>query len=401
MNKWKYGFGVMAAILLGVGVWKLLPEKIENDLLTPLGWEKWVEKSQKKMEVVGFLPSWMIGKTKMYGEELDQLIFSGIEVNVDGSLLWDLQSKKIDNGDYLKLKENIKKTGGKNLVSIKLFTDKDMDKLIADSTVRSRMISEVKDLVTAGKFDGVNVDFEYMSNPTRVLDADFGEMLLQMRDAGWGEVNIDVFANTIIKGDSDRLKKLTEKVDGVIVMAYDFHRPGSDYAGPVAPILADVGQRSIREIVDKLVGSGADPNKFIMAYPLYGYEWITVDDSFGSAQVNGGYGRTVFYTEGVGISGIKWDETSMSPWATWQEKIQKSKVKSLKVGKKIVKRREYYTVVEQHQAYFESERSLMAKMDMAASAKAGGVGYWALGYEGKNSNLLLDLGNYVKKAVVE
>lgn len=381
---------------MGLGLlvaWLVMVPKGEAGFLSPLvsmiNREAKVE--EKERLVVGFLPTWMIGKTRLYGEELEQLIFSGIEVKSDGSLVWDVQSKKIDNDNYLALKNNIKKNGGKNLISIKLFTDKNLEILVASSSAKQNLYTEVRNIVEAGGFDGVNVDFEYMSDPVRILDEDFVAMFAEMKAAGWREVNVDVFANTIIKGSAEKIKRLTGVVDGVVVMAYDFHRPGSDFAGAVAPMGAEVGQRSINEIIQKIIDGNLSKDKFIMAYPLYGYAWETDTNLMNSATRVGSYGSTVFYNGGIGFTGVNWDELAQSPWVAWQEKIKKSKVKTLKVGKKIKKVTEYYYVDQWHQAYFENEKSLGIKVEAARQAQLGGIGFWALGYEGKESELIKNL----------
>ncbi len=370
--------------LLIFGVYLIVSGGINTlTLLSPLSGqqEKTVEK--KKPTILGFLPTWMVGKTRTYGEEITDLVFLGVEVSEDGSLVWDIQSKKLNNDNYLALKENINKTGGKNILGIKLFDDDKIDTLLTDEEAKTKLMTEVRNVMVAGNFAGVNIDFEYMSNPTRILDDDFGAFLDQIGQAGWGEVSIDVFANTIIKGDSERLKKMMTKVDKVVVMAYDFHRPGSDYAGPVAPIGADVGERSISEIVQKTVDFGLNKKQIIMAYPFYGYEWETDDEILGGATKKGGYGKTVFYKETTEkyatSSAVKWDELSMTPWLTY---IEKEEVKrSVKVGRK------WKTVTEivdqPHQVYFENLESLKAKIQLAYQSQIDGVGFWALGYEGE------------------
>ncbi|MBP9817825.1 hypothetical protein KBC75_03690 [Candidatus Shapirobacteria bacterium] len=378
---------------LSVGLWKYfnLEKNFSSEFLSPLGKSIGKIVLPSRPEVVGFIPTWMIGKTKTYGDELTQLIFSGIEVNEDGSLVWDVQSRKIYNENYRLLKENIKKTGGKNILSIKLFDDKKMETFLASESARKNLDNEVRLVVEGEGFDGVNIDFEYMSNASRMLDEDFGIWLLQVKNAGWGEVSIDSFANTIIKGDGEKLKQMMEKVDKLIVMAYDFHRPGSDFAGPVAPMKAGVGERSIEEILQKIVEFNLDKKKIIMAYPLYGYEWETNTGEAKSLTRDGGYGRTVFYSEGVGITGVQMDETAQSPWAAWTEKAKKSKLETLKVGKKYKKVTTYYFVDQWHEAYFENEESLRIKIEAAKQAQVGGVGFWALGYEGKSSELIKTL----------
>ena len=375
-------------VLIGVLIWR----KNDMPLISPLGiWDK-SQITKKGIEVIGFLPTWMVGKTKLYGKELTQMVFLGIEVKSDGSLVWDVQSKKINGETYSKLKDSITRHGGKNILGIKLFEDKKIDELIVNPEAKKRLMREVETVVKSGKFDGVNIDFEYMSKATRILDDDFLQFLLELRQADWGEISVDVFANTVIKGNRDGLKKLLERVDKMIVMAYDFHRPGSDFAGPVAPYSAEIGERSIGEILGKIVEFDLDKVKVIMAYPLYGYEWETDDNSLGSATREGGYGRTVFYAEGVGITGIVWDEMAQSPWVAWTEKAQRSRVVRKKVGTKYKNTTQYYTVDQWHQAYFENGLSLGIKVEAAKRNELGGVGFWALGYEGK-TDLINKLSN--------
>lgn len=385
MNKWLWIVSLSLIVGSGIGflIWKY---KYQNNFQTSNF--KLQTKEENKFEVVGFLPTWMIEKTKMYGSEITQLIFSGIEVNKDGSLVWDLQSKKINNENYIAIKDNVKKTGGKNLISIKLFTDKNMDILLADSDAKQKLYAEVKAIVDAGNFDGVNVDFEYMSDPIRILDSDMMEMFGEMKNSGWGEVNVDVFANTIIKGDEERLRKLSETVDGIIVMSYDFHRPGSDFAGPVAPLMAEEGQRSIAEIINRINIGNLNKEKFILAYPLYGYQWETTTGEMNSVTMANGYGVTILYKEGIGYTGGVFDDVSKSPWYAWTEKEKKYKVESYKVKKKTYKRSVPYYIDQWHQAYLENEESLKIKINAVKQEKLGGTGFWALGYEGKESNLI-------------
>lgn len=396
MKRFWWIAGVIVVLEIAGIIFFLVLNKGQNiDLLTPVIWRTEEKKIDKKMEVVGFLPTWMIGKTKLYGGEVTQLVFLGIEVKPDGNLVWYVQSKKINSDNYLKLKANITKTGGKNILGIKLFKDKELDQLMASTKAKNVLIKEVRDIVKVGEFDGVNIDFEYMSNPSRIMDDDFLEFMTLAKKSGWGEVSVDVFANTVIKGQVDRLNMLIESVDRVIVMAYDFHRPGSDYAGPVAPVGAPVGKRSISEVIKKIVEAKLPAEKFIMAYPLYGYKWETIDDSLGSATMAGGYGATVLYkdppsTENFGEA--RWDEVSQTPWFAWTEKEQKSRVVNKKVGTRIKRVTEYYEIDQWHQAYVENEESLKAKINLAKEAKVGGIGYWALGYEGE-TDLISRLSN--------
>jgi len=87
-----------------------------------------------------------------------------------------------------------------------------------------------------------------------------------------GEISVDVFANTVIKGSATEIEELVSKVDYLVVMAYDFHRPGVDYAGSVAPLGSKVGERNITEVVERYLNLQLNKDKLVLAYPLYGYE---------------------------------------------------------------------------------------------------------------------------------
>lgn len=386
MKKILIGLGCVflgAGLTLGFLKWR----GADLTMLNPLVRNTPTVVKKKVGGLVGFLPTWMVGKTRLYGKEVDQLVFLGIEVKENGSLVWDLQSNKIHNSDYLKQKENIKRTGGKNILGIKLFEDEKIDALLASDEAKQRLIDEVADVVKTGGFDGVNVDFEYMNNPVRILDEDFGELMIRAKAAGWKEISVDGFANTIIKGSSEGLNKLLEKIDLMIVMAYDFHRPGSDYAGPVAPVKAEPGQRSISEILEKSVDFNLKKEKIIMAYPLYGYEWKTVGATFGSQTKVGTNGWTVQYKESVGFTGTSWNDDSMSPWMAFNQDEVVKRTVIVRRKKKVISE----TISQPHQVYFENENSLKIKIEMAKQAQMGGIGFWALGYEGMDSTLIGDL----------
>ncbi len=354
----------LVLLLLGVG-WLLVWIWNKNQLvLNPLSNKKPLWQSQDEMKVFGFLPTWMVGKTRQYSNEISHLVFLGIEADEKGNLIWDIQSKKIRDEGYLNQKKIIKENGGKNILGIKLFEDEKLKKMLADKGAMVNLIKQIKEVLVEDNFDGLNIDFEFQGDPVAILGQDFGVLVDGLKLAGINEISVDVFANTIIKGEEQKLKTLLEKIDHIVVMAYDFHRPGVDFAGAVAPIGSPVGKRNIREVLEKIIAVNLDKEKIIMAYPLYGYEWQTYTKEFGSQIRRGWYqmsswNRTKELIKEKNLE-AKWDEESMSPWLVFEEK-----------GKI-------------HQIYFENEKSLSAKIDLVKQNQLGGWGFWALGYEGND-----------------
>ncbi len=354
--------------------------KNKVDFLDPLSSkENKIVKVGNKYKVVGFLPTWNIGKTIDYCGEVNELVFLGIEVKETGDLALDAQYKKLNSDKYLSQKESFKKCGGKNILGIKLFDDKKIDKLMSDESAKSNLIEQVVELSRQNNFDGVNFDFEYQGNPTAILEDEFFNFMSEFKKSYSGEVGVDVFANTIIKGGDVELKRMVDGVDELIVMAYDFHRPGMDSAGAVAPVNSTPGDRNILEIIQKIVAINIDKKKIVMAYPLYGYEWKTETADF-EAKVIRGYSALATYkrmkeltSDPLDLDNFKknWDETSMSPWVSYTENG-------------VIK-----------EIYYEDLESLSRKVKLVTDGQLGGVGFWALGYEGENG----DLWNEVSKVL--
>lgn len=335
--------------------------------LSPLSNKKDLIEVKDDLITFGFLPTWMVGKTRTYGSEVSHLIFLGIESDEEGNLVWDTQSKKINNDDFLDQKKRIKESGGKNILGVKLFDDEKLEKLLSSSLARDNLINQIKEVVKEDNFDGVNLDFEFQNDPLAILDKEFGLFVDELRLEDVGEISVDVFANTVIKGDNQRLKILVDKIDFLVVMAYDFHRPGVDYAGPVAPIGSDIGERNIMEVVEAYLKGNLNKSRLIMAYPLYGYEWKTETTEFESKIKRGWYQMASWnrVKELVNEKELipSWDELSMSPWLAFEEEG------------------------EIHQIYFENERSLEVKLDLVRQNQFAGFGFWALGYEGEDKNV--------------
>ncbi|MEI8067979.1 MAG: glycosyl hydrolase family 18 protein [Candidatus Shapirobacteria bacterium] len=378
MKKGILALWVILVFLIAFLMWKFVGRG--NEVLDPINQTN-PSKSPFDLKVdskiVGFLPSFMVGKTIIYSNEVDDLIFLGVEVDEKGNLIWDSQARKVDSQSYFKQKESIKKAGGKNILGIKLFDDEKLNKLMASEEAKKNLIEQIKLSVRSKNFDGVNLDFEYQDSPTTIAGDDFYSFLTALKNENLGEISVDVFANTILRSDMGNLKRLVDESDYLIVMAYDFHRSGSTNAGPVAPIRAPIGERNISEVALRVDELKLNKNKIILAYPLYGYEWVTETMEFGSLTKENGvalasYKRMVEMLSKPEflISNFKLnhDDISQTPWLSYEE------------NGKI------------HQIYYENLESISAKVKLVIDNKLGGVGFWALGYEGENRDIWEGLG---------
>jgi spore germination protein YaaH len=127
------------------------------------------------------------------------------------------------------------------------------------------------------------------------------------------------------------------------------------------------------DILDGLRGLLAlvPPEKVILVVPFYGYEWQTTTLNLETAQTYPKTGATLTYERLQSLLGRKkalkltehWDEHSLSPYITYEEED------------------EFFI------GFYENERSLGYKIDLARGLNLGGIAIWALGYEGETSEL--------------
>jgi len=354
--------GLVLALIIWVGFFVFSEE---GKLINPLGNGGRIDRTKSNYRVVGFLPTWMLGKTLNYCDEVTEMIFLGIEIDENGNLLKNIDYARYMGESYQLMAKKITDCGGKNVLGVKLFEDEKIEEFLRNDKARENFFRGLRALKVERGFEGVNIDFEFQKDPLMILEDEMQVFLEELRRENLGEISLDVFANTVIKGGSD-LVEIINKLDYLVVMAYDFHRPGMDYAGPVAPIGSPIGERNIWEVVEKVVSLSLQKDKIVMAYPLYGYEWKTETSEYGS-RVKRGWWALASYARmkemDLSNGQMTWDEKSMSPWWTYEDEG------------------------EIKQIYFENKESLRRKFLLVEENGLGGVGFWALGYEGKDSEV--------------
>ncbi len=317
-------------------------------------------------EVWGFLPSWRLTNSPSV-DKVNKLFFFSIPVKGDGSLEWSIQSKRIYSKIFAEQAKKVRDNGGRVGVVFAMLKDKDLDKFLNNKEAWNKFFDEVDKLEGEIKGNMVNIDFEYQRRPTEILNENFFEFLTKARERMSGEMSVDVYGNTLILGSEDKVRKLFDKSDRVVFMGYDFNKRG--FATPVAPLEGMVGA-DLEDVFGRVNGLGVPKGKFVVALPLYGYEWRTRTSQFGSeihpysVRALATMGRMLEFVRNNANLGkvykIKYgyDEVTQTPWLSY-----------VKSGR-------------QQQIYYENERSLRAKVDRVKKYGYGAIAWWALGYEG-------------------
>ena len=345
-----------------------------------------------KKEIIGFLPYWLINKAKDdYSKYITDLTYFGLTLDTDGTILkltnprenepgwYTLKSGKLNNVfDFYKKK--------KIALSLLIFagSNKLIETLIEDPVQNSKnMVNDLVPILQEYGFSGLNLDIEYTKEASNEARARFTEFATGVKNGlkenGVNSLTIDVTGYDIVKNNLINIKEVSEIADRILIMAYDFHFPGSFVTGPIGPLW---GAGSIAEYDTETAVREAlrimPSEKIILGLPLYGYEWETIGREPRFA---------VIPNTGVLASGRRVEEIINSCQGCTRQSDTDAQESYL-----IYKNDKTGTY---HQIFYPDRQSTLAKTNFAKIRNLGGVALWALGYE--DSTILDPLKDYSVK----
>jgi spore germination protein YaaH len=235
---------------------------------------------------------------------------------------------------------------------------------------RQKAIEEITKQVESQNIDGVNINLEYVGEPSSSTINNFTIFVSELRKSlpGRLELTVDVFADSAIKRRIFDIPSLAEIVDRIIVMGYDFYRPSSPQAGPIAPI-RDGADRYEQNLSWSLAAflKLVPAEKIVLGVPYYGYEWQTLSNQPNSMTIpeTGALATYKRVRDKIAKDKLQpaWDPVSLSPYLIFKEGGH------------------------WHQIYYENETSLAYKYQLVRDLNLGGIAIWALGYDGEYPDL--------------
>jgi len=325
--------------------------------------------SKPKKEVLGFFPYWMLPESdKISLDTFTSVSLFGIEVDGKGNIITSHKDKP--DGGWLmwrdpKLDSFIKKAksdGLKIFLTFKSFSNTNIEDLVSSDDAQKTFISNALYLINSKSLDGINLDFEYTGIPEDNVREGFTRLVTNLntelkRQLPNAMLTIDTYIISGSVRDLFDIERLSEQSDAFVIMGYDMHySKGSP--GPISPM---GGAVNIIGLVQGYIEK-VQSEKLILAVPYYGYDWpINTESSTATPSA-----AIISYAELAEESRahkLIWDETSQTP--------------SYKYSEDGIER----------EVHFENVRSLGIKYDFAIAKGLKGVGIWALGYDGLNSDL--------------
>ncbi|MDP2728146.1 MAG: glycosyl hydrolase family 18 protein, partial [Dehalococcoidia bacterium] len=226
----------------------------------------------------------------------------------------------------------------------------DFHGVLSDATLRKRAIGNILRLVEAHKYDGVNIDFEAIDPSDRPnLTGFMAELAATLRPKG------KLVTQAIPAKEKEKdtgwagafdYAGLAPHNDLVLLMAYSYRTSNSTVPGSTAPL-------DWVEATVAYAASQIPAQKLLLGVPWYGYDWNTT---------TGPPAHALRYPQTMELAARfaanpQYDEASQSAFLNYIQDGQN------------------------HQVWYEDQRSLMAKLELVKKYNLAGVGGWRLGHE--------------------
>lgn len=331
-----------------------------------------------RKQVIGFLPYWLLSKAdKDYENYIHTLAYFALTINPDGSIQKFTSPQESEPGYFAlqsgKVTPFLKDAKRNNIqLSLVVFAgdEEHIGQLVSKPTMHAKkLVAEVVPIMKKYGFTDLNIDVESVREASESARSNFTRFVSEVQKGikkDGSTVSIDASPTVFIKPYLVDPKAVGAIVDYFIIMGYDFHFTGSYVTGPVAPLS---GADTISEFdIETSVALGKQiipKEKLILALPLYGYEWETIDE-FTRAAVMPGSGiaasnrRVESLLTTCDNCVVKREEEAQEPYVVYPDEERGTF----------------------HQIFYPDKQSMLSKVQFAEKNELGGIALWALGYEG-------------------
>lgn len=335
------------------------------------------QSTSKTIEVFGFAPYWNLSKLRgINWDVLTTFAYFSLDVDENGTIDRNSYEWSVLDGEKM---QNILKTAKSHDVKV-VVTLTQMERPVIETFLDNEdawrnVASETVTILNEKHLDGVNIDFEYMPS-----NSEYREKFSKFFNTYSAIVKAqkpDSYLTVSVLASSERFNKiydiasLAATADGVVMMAYDFYYPGSDAAGPTAPLYGyNNGKGPFWYDVSTATADFlkvADASKIILGIPYYGWNYsasspqpMALSNARASATTNErAQDEQLIITTPIG----GWDDQAKVSW------------------------RGYWDEDGWHIVYLEDKKSLTYKYDFVKVQGLKGVGLWALGYDNGDHEL--------------
>lgn len=254
--------------------------------------------------------------------------------------------------------------GTRVLLTVTNFGTARNTELLTDTLKQKYLINRLIALLKARNGDGVNFDLESVSVTQRANLVSFINRAVTMIKAQLPEAEISMATPAVDWSNAWDFKALAQLCDYLIVMGYDYYWKGSATAGPVSPLEGET--YNVTRTVNTYLTAEVPPERLLLGVPWYGYDWPVVNSTRKATATGTATAR--LYTAAMQIAEANpenniFDFTTKVPWVA------------------------YTSSSMWRQLWYDNIESLGLKYSLVKSKKLGGIGIWALSYEGGSTDM--------------
>lgn len=239
---------------------------------------------------------------------------------------------------------NIAETGG--------FNSDITSSILNNPTIQNRVISDIISILTAKRYAGINIDFEYIYPQDRERYNEFLRTLNTQMKAINPKYILTVAVAPKYRDEQSGIlyeahdyRAIGEIADRVIIMTYEW---GYMYGEPMA-----VSPKNEMSAVLKYAVTRIPANKILMGLPNYAYDWTLPYTPGSSAEAisnTTALNRAISY----GVS-IRFDEKSQTPYYEYRDANGR-----------------------EHIVWFDDARSYHSKLELVNTYGLAGVSIWTI-----------------------
>ncbi len=289
-------------------------------------------------------------------------------VNVISPTWFEIGSKQ--GGLISRADEDYIKTAHRNEMEVWALLDDFKNKkidhyVLTHTSVREKLIASLMDSIDALGIDGLNIDFEYV---TQNVVKDYLQFLRELSvECRKRKVTLSVDNYAAENHTSYYDWKQQYKIaDYVVFMNYDEHTTGSKEAGSVSSM--DFMENCITNSIEVI----GESNRIINGMPFFTRLWEMIPDGKGSNKGT--------YVEDA-VDGNYYLNSVALGMGLAEKAYKKAKAKPVfdkETGQNYVT---YDKGAVTYQMWLEDETSIKSRLKLSKKYKVGGNAYWALGQE--------------------
>jgi hypothetical protein len=319
--------------------------------------------------VYGYYPYWVSAEDALDYSLLSHIAWFAIEMNPDGAAAdahgWP--------GSWTGLVAAAHENGVRVDVTFTLFSSSGIETLVNSAANRANAIETIIGAIEGGGADGAAIDFEGVPAAAAEGFATFlAELDAALVDAGLADAQISVAGPAVDWSGAFDLAAILPAIDVYFIMGYALFWSGSSHAGPTGILLTDefwstlTGWSELRAMAEYSAQiTEAERAKIVMGVPYYGQQWTTASAELGAATL-GDDGSVTYDAAMTAVEGgvdLLWDDGALTAWYAYEDGDG------------------------WHEAYFDDAEAIAWKYRFANEQGLGGIGIWALGYDGSRPEL--------------